>query len=163
MEFRRVLVRSSGEYEWLVTYSDAITLLMAFFVMLASVSKIDLPTCEQVQAGIKKDVGKQENVQTPMFSLFNNLNSILEQAEVEKDQAEVSFDDLGVVAEFNSNAFYRAGSAELLTEAKEVLKKIAKEMATPTYELNLIDVEGHTEHVPIKTERSRSNWALSTA
>src|SRR3546814_18638027 len=113
MEFRRVLVRSSGEYEWLVTYSDAITLLMAFFVMLASVSKIDLPTFEQVQAGIKKDVGKQENVQTPMFSLFNNLNSILEQAEVEKDQAEVSFDDLGVVAEFNSNAFYRACSAEI--------------------------------------------------
>src|SRR3546814_18980396 len=80
----------SGEDEWLVTYSDAITLLMAFFVMLASVSKIDIPTFEQVQAGIQKDVGKQENVQTPMFSLFHNHNSILEQAEVEKDQAEVS-------------------------------------------------------------------------
>src|SRR3546814_11449267 len=78
-----------------------------------------------------------------MCSLFNNLNSILEKAEVEKDQAEVSFDDLGVVAEFNSNAFYRAGSAELLPEAKEVLKKIDKEMATPTYELYFIDVEGN--------------------
>src|SRR3546814_3171177 len=36
-------------------------------------------------------------------------------------------------------------------------------MATPTYELYFIDVEGHTDDVPIKTERFPSNWELSTA
>ena len=45
------------EEEWLVTYADAITLLMAFFVMLVSFSKIDLPMFEAVMAGISEEIG----------------------------------------------------------------------------------------------------------
>ncbi len=57
---RRILEKdeddSDGE-SWLVTYADAITLLMAFFIMLASFSKIDLPVYEEVQSGIKENIG----------------------------------------------------------------------------------------------------------
>ena len=44
---------------WLVTYADAVTLLMAFFIMLVSFSKIDIPIYEQVKAGILNELGKR--------------------------------------------------------------------------------------------------------
>ena len=43
--------------DWLVTYADAITLLMAFMVMLVSFSKVDIPLYEKVAAGIKNEIG----------------------------------------------------------------------------------------------------------
>ncbi|MCB2099544.1 MAG: flagellar motor protein MotB, partial [Rhodobacterales bacterium] len=48
--------------DWLVTYADAITLLMAFFVMLVSFSKVDIPMYEQVAAGIRNEIGKHDEV-----------------------------------------------------------------------------------------------------
>ena len=46
--------------DWLVTYADAITLLMAFFVMLLNFSKINVPMFEEVAAGIKGEIGSGE-------------------------------------------------------------------------------------------------------
>ncbi|MBL4693503.1 MAG: flagellar motor protein MotB, partial [Magnetovibrio sp.] len=46
--------------DWLATYADAITLLMAFFVLMLSFSKIDLPTFDAVMAGLKKEIGMGE-------------------------------------------------------------------------------------------------------
>ncbi len=64
MTARRSLPAQSDEEEdnpeaWLVTYSDTVTLLMAFFIMLVSFSKIDIPIYEQVKAGILDQLGKK--------------------------------------------------------------------------------------------------------
>ena len=100
--------------DWLVTYADAITLLMAFFVMLISFSKIDLPMFEEAAAGISEEVGKRDTTDRPIFSLLNNLNSIVEDAEISTEDVESSFDDQGVVIEFASRSFFKSGSAQML-------------------------------------------------
>jgi chemotaxis protein MotB len=45
-----------GGEDWLTTYADAITLLMAFFVMLYSASKLDGKKFEDIKAGIETHV-----------------------------------------------------------------------------------------------------------
>lgn len=148
--------------EWLVTYADAITLLLAFFVMIITFKDYDAGERETAMAAIKENLGSQQNVATPMFSLMNNLNSILDGADIQRDQFEVGFDQDGVVLEFASKAFFASGRAELLPEAKAILGEVVEEMQGPTYEAYFIDVEGHTDDVPISSARFPSNWELSS-
>ncbi|MGE4221546.1 MAG: flagellar motor protein MotB [Alphaproteobacteria bacterium] len=161
MKPRPKKVDEGGDEDWLVTFSDTISLLLAFFVMLVSFSKIDIPTFEKVQAGIKKEIGKQDQPQQPIFTLFNNLNAVLDGAPIEREAVQVGFDDQGIVIEFASGSFFKPGSAELLDAAKTTLDGISDEMTLPAYELYFIEVEGHTDDTPIATAMFPSNWELS--
>ncbi|MDA0655399.1 MAG: OmpA family protein [Proteobacteria bacterium] len=152
------------EDDWLITYADAITLLLAFFVILISFSKVDVQTFEKVAAEIKKEIRKEEKLDRPIFSLFNNLSSVIDGSpSLIKENADVTFDERGVVLEFTGKAFFKSGSAVLLPEAKQVLATIAGEMKVATYEDYFINVEGHTDNIPIKTARFPSNWELSAS
>ena len=44
---------------WLVTYADAITLLMAFFVVMFSISKPDSEKLDQVSGGLSQALHKK--------------------------------------------------------------------------------------------------------
>ena len=46
--YQRRPVKEEDGHAWLLTFADAMTLLLAFFVMLVSFSKVDLITFEQV-------------------------------------------------------------------------------------------------------------------
>ena len=151
------------EEDWLTTYADAITLLMAFFVMLVSFSKVDIPAFEAAMAGIQDKLGKDDAPKRPMFTLQQNLNSILEEVQIDQDQVETGFDQAGVVIDFETGSFFRPGSAELLPQAEEILLEIAYELSQSPYDLYFVDVEGHTDDAPIKTPQFPSNWELSTA
>lgn len=152
------------EDDWLITYADAITLLLAFFVILISFSKVDVETFEKVAAEIKKEIRKEEKVERPIFSLFNNLNGIIDSSPSPiKENSGVTFDGDGIVLEFKGKAFFESGSATVRPQAKEVLKLVAEAMKDPTYENYFIDVEGHTDDVPIRTQLFPSNWELSSA
>lgn len=47
-----------GSMRWLLTYSDLITLLMVFFVVLYSTSRVDAEKYKQVSAALKEYLGK---------------------------------------------------------------------------------------------------------
>lgn len=151
------------EEDWLTTYADAITLLMAFFVMLVSFSKVDIPAFEAAMAGIQDKLGKDDAPKRPMFTLQQNLNSILQEVQIDQDQVETGFDQAGVVIDFETGSFFRPGSAELLPQAEKILLEIAYELSQSPYDLYFVDVEGHTDDAPIKTPQFPSNWELSTA
>jgi len=131
--------------------------------MIITFKDYDAGEREAAVAAIKENLGQQESVATPMFSLMNNLNSILDGGQIQPEQFEVGFDQDGVVIEFASKAFFASGRASLPPEAKEILAGVVEEMQEPTYEGYLIDVEGHTDDVPIRTARFPSNWELSAS
>lgn len=167
MSQRRVLQKDEEDNDgdgWLVTYADAITLLMAFFILLVSFSKVDLPLYEDVQSGIKEEIGGAVDSDRPIFSLHAQIESIVfDTPEIPQDMIEVGFDDDGVVIDFSSAAFFEPGTAELLPVAEVILAKMKRELEESPYDLFLIDIEGHTDNTPTSTVAYPSNWELSAA
>ena len=146
--------------DWLVTYADAITLLMAFFVMLLNFSKIDIPKFEEVAAGIKDEIGTGEPTVTPTQMLKIDVQDVVYSMQAD-EAVDVGTDDQGVVIELSSSAFYKPGSADIRPEAFPVLDKMAQTLDSPRYQTYMIEIEGHTDDDPIHTARYPSNWELS--
>ena len=147
--------------DWLITYADAITLLMAFFVLLNSVSKIELPLIEKLQAGISEGLFQEEAIQ-PITLLEIDIDDILFSHNAESF-AELDFDEDGIVIEFQNEAFFESGSTTIRTAGAKMLQEIAQTLLSPRYETYTIDVEGHTDSTPIATALFPSNWELSAS
>ena len=147
--------------DWLITYADAITLLMAFMVMLLTFSEYDLPAFEEAAAAIESNLTGREAT-SPTQLLKIDVQDVV--FNMQADQVvKVETDTKGVVIELSSSAFYKPGTAEMREQAIPVLEKMVQTLLAPRYEAYHIDVEGHTDDVPINTEKFPSNWELSTA
>ena len=76
------------------------------------------------------------------------------------DLVSVKRNDYWIELEMNSELLFLSGEAELSKKAQSVLKKIV-EVINPLP--NAINVEGHTDDIPIGTLKFPSNWDLSSA
>ena len=150
----------ADEEEWLITYADAITLLMAFFIMLLTFAKFDIPSFEEVKKGISEAVGHRENEPTPTELLKVEVEDAVATMQAE-EVTKVTKDEKGIVIELDSSAFYRPGSADILPQAAPLLKKISDLLVSPKFRFYNVEIEGHTDDAPISTPRYPSNWELS--
>jgi chemotaxis protein MotB len=64
----------------------------------------------------------------------------------------------GLVMRLADHAVYDSGVAELSPEAMPLLAKIGEIIAKTNYSIR---IEGHTDNLPIHTEKFPSNWELS--
>lgn len=79
---------------------------------------------------------------------------------IEKDLVAVKKHDFWIELEMNSELLFASGEAELSPKALPVLKKVSEIVRRMP---NVINVEGHTDTVPISTVKFPSNWELSSA
>lgn len=150
------------DLEWLLTYSDMITLLLAFFAVLIAVSHVDINLWEQMKQGLRSEVSKQENVRTPLAEVKKDLDEKLAE-ERAAGLVNIILDRDGIKLFFTSSSFYNSGEAELLPTGQNIIEKVTQAMNELGYYQFKVDVEGHTDNVPISTERFPSNWELSVA
>ena len=148
--------------EWLTTYADAITLLMAFFIMLVSFSKIDLPLFEEVMAGIQQEIGQGEAKETTTSEVKTKIEDVVFETGMEQI-VEVHKDERGVTIEMASAGFFISGTAKIKEEAKPLIAKWAGVLTQESFKYFMIEAEGHTDNEPIHTEMFPSNWELSAA
>ena len=156
------LVEEPDDEEWLTTYADAITLLMAFFIMLVSFSKIDLPLFEEVMSGIQQEIGMGPGQGTTSSEVKTKIEEIVFETGLEQ-VVEVQKDEQGVSIDIASASFFKPGTAIILDAAKPMLTKWSEIFTKEEYKYFLIEVEGHTDDDPIHTEMFPSNWELSAA
>lgn len=156
------LDEAEEDQEWLLTYSDMITLLLAFFAMLIAVSQTDIALWEQMKQGMRSDVAGKEKVETPLAEIKIDLDSLLLE---ERNQGLVGIvlDKNGIVLSFNSSSLYNSGEAVLLPSGERIITKVTQALNALGYYQFRVDVEGHTDNVPINTPRFPSNWELSVA
>jgi flagellar motor protein MotB len=127
---------------WMVNYADLMTELVCFYLILYALgAALNKPT--QVAAQEVESVMKKKD--TP-----GNVT-------VTKDGLVISLEEQGF------HVFFKSGSAEMTDEMKKILDDLAPTFADLAAKHHEMIVEGHTDDVPIHTDRYGSNWELSSA
>ena len=150
------------DLEYLLTYSDMITLLLAFFAILIASSTPDQALWDQMKEGMRSEVTGTEIQKTPLAEIKADLDSILT---TEREQGLVNIDltNKEIVMTFNSSSLYISGGAELLPSGEGIIRKVGDALNGLSFYNFKVDIEGHTDNVPINTLRFPSNWELSVA
>ncbi len=160
---------------WLLTYADLITLLLAFFIVMYSMSKVDAKKFGKMRealsgvlrggtVAIKK--GDQMGALTGSGVLsVGNLKSLGENIKKgaegigEGKLVSVEVSERGLVIHIMESALFKSGSAFLEPKAQAILDLIALQIKDMP---NHIRIEGHTDNRPINTAKYPSNWELSS-
>ena len=131
--------------EWMTTYSDMVTLLLCFFVMLLAASKVDTVMFEQIRTGISRDF-MDKKVEQPVSMLVADLSSDIKTLKMDKE-ALLGSDHIGVTLDLEADTFFDSGSAELKAAAYPILRKLAATLKEPRYSLFRFDTHGA---IPVK-------------
>lgn len=156
----RVIEHEEPNEDWLMSYADMVTLLMAFFLSMLSISTVDPALFEQMKKGLRTDLGKDKDVKTPLGEIKHDLDSLLA-SERKAGDVSVAMGKEGIIVEFSSSAIYDPGKADIGPSAKANMDKVLGAIENIDYYPFKIDIEGHTDNVPIKTLQFPSNWELS--
>ena len=172
---------------WLVSYADFITLLFAFFVVMYSISSVNIGKYRTVSESIKAALNPLAN-QSGANQIINvgeaklalqgrnptdakevTIRRIRQLAQVIKDKQlkdMVAFVTVvqtingDIVITIPDRLLFNSGEATVRTEALSFLEGLGGAIL----EMNRhARVEGHTDNVPIRTAQFPSNWELSAA
>jgi chemotaxis protein MotB len=199
--------QSDDSPSWLTTYSDLVTLLLTFFVLLFSMSTVDNRTFQEMAASLANSLLKLDSGDSILPSEgssiitidFSHVKSEEEKSRIREkyiesaedmivdssrqieerkiDQAkeqiretvsqtensgrvQVTEEKEFLLVRMDSEVFFESGSAEISPEGKRTLSLLADSLRGIE---NEIMVSGHTDNVPIRNSKYKSNWELSTA
>ncbi len=153
---------SDGDDEsWLVTYADSITLLMAFFVIMFSVSEPKTDKYKEVMKGLSNDF-RGEEAPNPRQELISELEKLAEKHGF-SDVMTAEEVNRDVVLILDADKIYGPRTANFVTVADGVLKPIVDYIQLPRLETYSFEVEGHTDDQVVRSAKFPSNWELSAA
>lgn len=178
---------SDNHDRWLVSYADFITLLFAFFVVMYALSSINegkyrvlsnslvnafgrvqtapiqgepqpspgglpraLPPRQRTSEAVRREKEQLTGVARDILQVMAPL--------VQQGKVRVTQSERGVNVEINASVLFAPGDARLSGDSIQVLRAVAAVLREVDH---AIQVEGHTDSVPIRTVQFPSNWELS--
>lgn len=173
---------SGGAPEWMTTYSDLVTLLLCFFVLLFAFSTTDAQKFQTIMESLQGSLGLLEGGKTinqipvipsegsteeiPLDLKYEQMAANIEDY-IEKNGLEDSIDVLnekvGIILRFNENILFDSGKADLKAESRTMLIHITELLNSDEVKTRGIRVEGHTDNDPIYSSRYPTNWELSVS
>ena len=173
---------SGGAPAWMVTYSDLVTLLLTFFVLLMSMATLDPIRFTEASSSLKDAFGMHARpahvefaipilptppktrfnpVQTQLTNkIYQRVKAQIDDLEISKDVEVVKQDDNTIILRVNNTVLFKPGEHRVAPQAFPTLRKIA-DMIRPL-PINL-RIEGHTDDILISNTPSYDNWDLSIA
>ena len=160
---------------WMATFSDMVTLLLAFFVMLVAMSEVEVKKFKDALSYFSGSTGPME-YQDPHPSTRKSAESTFlsrrKEEQYEKvlkylhdrglqDVVKVSLTERGIHVVITDSVMFRSGEAELIEPSRSLLSSLAGILGEG--DVGGVLVEGHTDDRPINTARFPSNWELSAA
>lgn len=141
---------NQDEESWVTTYMDLLTLLLVLFVMLLANAKLTGVVEDSAPAVIEK--GGLGAMQTRIEKQFAGAGL--------GDLANVSLSQGKLNIRIKDTILFDSGEVAFNEKADGVMQPILESLADSEF---YISVEGHTDNIPINTERFPSNWELSAA
>ncbi len=155
--------QGESETDWVVTLADMMMLLLTFFVLLFAVTS----TQDEKYVGMLQKVGDAFGGKSLVERLSSErppeVDKEIEKALEENNlirQVHLTSDSRGTVMWAEGDLFFAPGSAEVKPQIKRFLDHVARIVEKNQYK---VIVEGHTDDVPIATEKFPSNWELSAS
>lgn len=163
---------------WVMTYADMMSLLLTFFVLIVSFSSLQQSKFKQAAQSLQEAFGilqHQESViefKNPVYpdrvNEAEDADVYYEMQELEAvilesgldSEVEIQLQDNGVMFRIQAPFLFGSGLADLRDEPRNVLDELSILFKKFPY---LIRIEGHTDSIPINSERFPSNWELSSA
>lgn len=176
-------IEEEGAPAWVVTFGDLMSLLLCFFVLMLSFSEMDRQKYKVVSGSLKNAFGVQrktpifdspkgqkmiarkfdqeivstkivkELVDPLMIELEENFNDFKSYVEIEVTENQVTIRLMGEIT-------FDTGKAEIRPIFKPLLHKIGSMLERTNGDLI---IAGHTDNVPLKGGRFKSNLGLSIA
>lgn len=187
MRLVRLQETSGSKNGWLTTFNDLVTLLMVFFVLLFTMGSMDNNLMKEFQnalqsglgvlgAGSKVSIavgespqpvsrsgslppGQAETSPANGYGMVDPVEDALSEIATEPG-INVKLNDQGARISFEDELLFDFGKARINSDGFFLLDKMATLLQTIP---GTVRVEGHTDNVPIHTQRYPSNWDLSTA
>lgn len=151
-----------GVDDWLMTYADAITLLMAFFVVLFAMSDPNPQQFTKLAEQLRLDGFTKVEAESEAKDLKEQLQLMLEDSGFDQF-ASISETPQFISLELASTSFFEPGSARFTKDAMPLLERLSENLKRFEKSNAAIVVEGHTDDTPIQTAQFPSNWELSAA
>ncbi|MDR2798108.1 MAG: flagellar motor protein MotB [Treponema sp.] len=174
--------------DWIITYSDMVTLLLCFFVALFDASEVEPGRMSALlsalsNVGMGNASGGMTLSEGKSVELGNTINTlpsmdrgrVLGQAlrramslfspEVKSNKVRITHDERGLVINLASDAFFAPASARInIEETRDILIRLAGLLNAEELQGRKFRIEGHTDAVPVDPDGPwESNWELSTA
>ncbi|QQO08251.1 flagellar motor protein MotB [Breznakiella homolactica] len=172
--------------DWIVTYSDMVTLLLCFFAALFNVSEIDEVQLQQMisslnnigmgaseggntlSSGRNADLGNTI-MQLPSMERGRSLSTAKTKAislfnpEIRSNKVRVSSDERGLIISLASDAFFNPASAQInIEETRDILLRLGTLLVSDDLRGRKFRIEGHTDSEPTDPNGPwGTNWNLS--
>jgi chemotaxis protein MotB len=171
-----------GAPDWIVTFADLMSLLLTFFVLLLSFSNMEIVKFRTMAGSVRNALGLKSEFDLADIPMGNKLLPYEDPKEGEGDssnsqglreeleamlrdaglpeKASVRMTSRGVALYIEGDILFDSGSAALRPEAWRILDSIGEMLPRVGYR---VDVQGHSDAVPISTPAFPSNWELSAS
>lgn len=172
---------AAGAPAWMVTYSDLVTLLLTFFVLLLSMANMDPVRFTEASSSLKDAFGmharpahvefaipilpsppitKFSPVQQAMTTkVYERIKSQLDLMEMSNEVDAVKKDSDTIILRVNDSVLFRPRQAKVSPKSYPMLRNIADIIRPLPMKLR---IEGHTDDVMI-SQNPIGNWDLSVS
>ena len=170
-----------GAPAWLVTFSDLVTLLLTFFVLLQSMSTTNKVNFTTAAASIRaaltgKDAASQKEFVVPIFpkqpkvefapitapsveKIYEKIKSQIDSMRLQDNVGLQKSDNEALVLRVNDSVLFEPGKAQIAPQSYPTLRNIADIIRPLPMDVR---IEGHTDDTPI-AGLADGNWDLSVA
>lgn len=171
---------SSGGGGWITTFSDLMSLLLTFFILLYSMSSVSLEKFQEASQSIQSALNGgasviegstvedieteietetiEEIIDPELIEMYNEVVAFLETNEMTA-QASVEYDQDGIYVNIQESILFGSGSAIIADSGKNTLNNLGE--LIQKFENDVV-IEGYTDNVPMYNADFSSNWELST-